>query len=244
MKIKIKHRWSEAILFAVEANNWRLAVEDGVKSGADLRGADLRGADLRDANLRGADLRVADLQGADLRGANLRDANLWGADLEGANLRGTNLRGANLRDADLRGADLEGADLEGADLEGAMLGEAKLQYADLLSIKHNFWAILLQAIPEVPTLRQALLDGKIDGSVYQGECSCLCGTIAKQRGLQSGRELAFADPNSQIELFVKSLRPGDTPNNNSIAHTVMAWIDEFQSLLSKGQSTVSSKMTL
>ena len=81
MKNEIAHRFSGAILFAVEAESWRLALEIAVKQGANLRGADLWGADLGDANLRGADLRDANLRGANLGGANLRGADLWDANL-------------------------------------------------------------------------------------------------------------------------------------------------------------------
>ena len=64
MKLEIVSRWSGAVLFSIETVRLKLAVELGVKSGADLRGADLRGAILSEANLRVADLRVADLSGA------------------------------------------------------------------------------------------------------------------------------------------------------------------------------------
>ena len=56
MKIEIKSRWNASILFSIETDSWKLAVEAAVKSGADLRGAYLRGADLRGADLGGADL--------------------------------------------------------------------------------------------------------------------------------------------------------------------------------------------
>ena len=84
MKISISHRFSGAVLCAVEAASWRLALEIAVKQRADLGGAYLRDADLRGADLRGADLGGADLRGADLRGADLRGANLGGADLGSA----------------------------------------------------------------------------------------------------------------------------------------------------------------
>ena len=59
MKFEIKNRWTGAILFTAETESSKLAVELGVKSGANLGGADLGGADLRDADLRSADLRGA-----------------------------------------------------------------------------------------------------------------------------------------------------------------------------------------
>jgi len=84
---EIKSRFTGKILFSLETESLKLAVEAAVKSRADLRGADLRGADLRnaylrDAYLRGADLRDADLRNAYLRGADLRDAYLRGAKIK------------------------------------------------------------------------------------------------------------------------------------------------------------------
>ena len=44
MKIEITHRVSGAVLFGVEAESWRCAVEIAVKQDANLRDADLGGA--------------------------------------------------------------------------------------------------------------------------------------------------------------------------------------------------------
>jgi len=112
--IEIKHRYTGAAIFTVEAETM---------CGADLRDADLRDADLRGANLRGADLRGADLRDANLCGAGLWGANLCGADLRDAGLWGANLCGADLRSANLRDADLWEANLRGADLRGAKITE-------------------------------------------------------------------------------------------------------------------------
>ncbi|SOE49095.1 pentapeptide repeat-containing protein [Orrella dioscoreae] len=138
MKHQIKNRFTGAVLFEADVPEGtesgiiaRVALEQSVAAGANLRDANLGGADLRDANLGGADLRGANLRGANLGGADLRDANLGGADLRGANLRGANLGGADLRDANLGGADLRGANLRGANLGGADLRDANLGGADL-----------------------------------------------------------------------------------------------------------------
>ncbi|KDC23021.1 pentapeptide repeat protein [Bordetella bronchiseptica E014] len=153
MKFEIKNRYTGAVLFTADVPDdtesgliARVALEQAVERGANLRGADLGGAYLRGADLRGADLGGADLGGANLGGAYLRGADLGGANLGGAYLRGADLRGADLGGAylgganlggaylggaDLRGADLRGADLGGADLGGANLGGAYLRGADL-----------------------------------------------------------------------------------------------------------------
>ena len=46
MKIEIKSRWTAGILFSVEAESLKMAVEMAVKQGANLGGAYLRGANL------------------------------------------------------------------------------------------------------------------------------------------------------------------------------------------------------
>ena len=93
MKIQIKNRYSNAVIFECDA-------PDGLESGLHVRHA----------------LETAVSSGANLSGANLSGADLSGADLRGANLNGANLSGANLSDANLSGANLRGADLSGADL--------------------------------------------------------------------------------------------------------------------------------
>ena len=80
IKIEIKHRWSDTVLFAHDAadNTLAITLAMALKASANLSGANLSGAYLRGAYLRGADLSGADLSGANLRGADLRGANLWG----------------------------------------------------------------------------------------------------------------------------------------------------------------------
>ena len=93
---QIKSRSDGRVLFSCEAETMLAALQQAVKSGANLDGADLRGANLRGADLRGADLRGANLRGANLDGANLFGANLYGANLDGADLYGADLRGAKI----------------------------------------------------------------------------------------------------------------------------------------------------
>lgn len=88
MKVEIKSRWDGRILFSVETENIKMALEAAVKSKADLSGAVLYRAYLSGADLSGANLSGADLSRADLSGANLYRANLSGAVLSGA--RGIN----------------------------------------------------------------------------------------------------------------------------------------------------------
>ena len=144
---------------------------------------------------------------------------------ERANLRFADLRGADLRGADLRGVNLSGADLRGADLRGVNLSGANLE-----PIKKDFFEILSRAVNEISYLEKAILEGKIDGSTYEGECACLCGTIEKAGNKSVGR-----DCSRPIERFFLSIKKGDTPENNQFSKIAMGWLQEFK--ISMGESS-------
>ncbi|PRY40836.1 pentapeptide repeat protein [Spirosoma oryzae] len=215
--IQIKHRYTGDVLFehSAEDNNLILTIREGIRQNANLRGANLSGANLSGANLSGANLSGADLSDADLSGADLSGANLSGADLSDADLSGADLSGADLSDADLRGADLSDADLSGADLR---------------TIKHDLFAVLLYAIHEVPGLLSALKEGRVNGSVYSGDCACLVGTLCNVRQVSietvklSGMPV---DSSSPIERWFLAIKPGETPDNSPIVKLTVEWIDEF-----------------
>src|SRR4029077_8279126 len=214
MKFEIKHRFSGSVLFSFETSSLKLAVEAAVGQGAYLKGAYLKGA-----YLKGADLKGADLEGADLEGANLEGAGLGGADLKGAYLKGADLKGAYLKGADLEGADLKGADLKGADLYGSKLENLPQDYINQCSRDILFILGCLKA--EVPALRKALVEGRVNGRVYEGECACLVGTLANADGglTKVCNAIPFYERGTHNfgESFFLNIREGDTPEKNSFA---------------------------
>ena len=141
--------------------------------------------------------------------------------------------------ADLSSANLSGANLSGADLSGAYLSGADLRSADLQPIKDDLFIVLLHSIHEIPFLKQAILDGKIDGSTYKGECACLSGTTFKGAEVNNGPQqkeredliMKCRDSNRPIERFFLGIKPGDTPENNQPAKLVIEWIEEFEKLI-------------
>ena len=138
-----------------------------------------------------------------------------------------NLRGAYLRDADLRDADLRGADLRGAYLRDADLRGADLRGADLLPIKADFIEVISQAPREVPALIDALKSGRVDGSTYLGECSCLVGTIARAQGcdVDSPQFNIPKDSSRPAERFFMAIRKGDTPETNPASKLALEWAE-------------------
>ena len=167
MKIEIKHRVTGSVLFAIETESWKLAVEAALKQQADLRYANLRYANLSSANLSSADLRSANLRSADLRSA-----------------------------------------------------------------KNDLWAVLCQQPREVSGLRLALIEGRVDGSTYEGECACLVGTIANvAECAYDALPVLKPDSNRPIELLFCAINKGDTPDTNPISKIAVEWIDEWSATI-------------
>ena len=69
--IQIKNRWTGDIIFESEKTTYKEAIEEAVKSKADLSKANLSWADLSNANLSNANLSWADLSNADLSDAKI-----------------------------------------------------------------------------------------------------------------------------------------------------------------------------
>ncbi len=200
-KIQIKSIFG-TVLFEFEKED--NTVKDTVVE-ANLRGANLTGADLSEANLTGADLSEANLSGADLNGA----------DLSGADLSGAGLRGANLSEADLRGASLYRADLRGTSLE-------KLPQSYINSASRDMLFIFEHLKSELPFLRDKLVKGEIDGNVYEGDCSCLVGTLANADRIPVDKVckvIPFYDKGTHNpgEAWFLNIHKGDTPENNAFA---------------------------
>lgn len=127
-------------------------------------------------------------------------------------------------EADGQRADLQGAYLQGADLRGAYL-----RGADLRPIKTDFFERLTLAKSEVAGLYDALMRGKIDGSAYEGECACFCGTIANLRK-EHHEEMTISlkpDSSSPTEKWFLAICKGDTPGSNVVADITREWIEDF-----------------
>ena len=131
---------------------------------------------------------------------------------------------ANLIDADLTDANLTDADLT----------RARMTRADLEPFKQDMIAEILRLPNEIEALRAAMIEGRIDGSTYSGECACLAGTLAKARGydhyngddIDLGTLTFHAVSFSPRERWFAMIRKGDTPETNQAAKIALGWLDE------------------
>lgn len=122
----------------------------------------------------------------------------------------------------------QGVDLSWAELSEAELSLAELSEADLSEAKKDFFKILSMAEEEIPTLRDKLLNGGVNGSCYEGECCCLVGTIANARGCAfNAVEGLTPDSHRPAERWFLVIRKGDTPENNPVCEITVGWIDEY-----------------
>lgn len=121
--------------------------------------------------------------------------------------------------ANLSGADLSGADLSGADLSG---------------FKNDFHSVLMFAPAEIAALRDKLVAGQVNGSVYEGDCACLLGTIANVRHCNY-HDLGALKPDSSrpAEIWFTCIRVGDTPEKSNVTKLTIEWLDEFVALASQ-----------
>ncbi len=98
------------------------------------------------------------------------------------------------------------------------------------SAKEDFLSkidILKKDSKELVGLLSALKKGRIDGSVYYGECSCFIGTIATIRDCDPW-DIPGLEPNpsSPTEILFTNIKKGDTPENNIFSKTIVGWLED------------------
>lgn len=126
------------------------------------------------------------------------------------------LKAAIAADSDLSDSDLSGSDLSGSDLD---------------QIKYDFFGHMLMQKHEIPALREKLIGGEIDGTCYEGKCSCFMGTIATAAHVHYENLNLKPNAYSATEKWFTGLKPRDTPENSSLASITLGWIDEFLELI-------------
>lgn len=90
--------------------------------------------------------------------------------------------------------------------------------------RDNIWQALDDAPETALAVRAALVNGRVNGHNYYGECRCLLGTIAQARG-------RVVDVNDTkyipAEMWFFDIQPGETPENNPHVATTVAWVDAW-----------------
>lgn len=100
-------------------------------------------------------------------------------------------------------------------------------------IRADFFDMIQPFQKERVGLRAALVEGRIEGTLYGGECCCLVGTIAKLGNHPNFDTIPNLAPDQTrpAELFAVAIHEGDTPENNPVSKQLIAWIDEFDAMV-------------
>ncbi|GFP29034.1 hypothetical protein HKBW3S33_02450, partial [Candidatus Hakubella thermalkaliphila] len=82
---------------------------------------------------------------------------------------------------------------------------------------------------ELPALRELLIEGRIDGTQYEGECACLIGSLAKIGGgiAKVCKAIPFYEKglHNPGEQWFYQIAVGDTPANSFFAKHAVELID-------------------
>jgi uncharacterized protein YjbI with pentapeptide repeats len=149
MKIEIKHRVTNQILFTHESENntTQRTVRAAIAARVELVGANFVGADLKSIDFSGINCAGADFDRTNVAGSNFAGTNLIGTSFIGANLDSTNFAGANLYGANFYKANLFGTDFSGANIVKTNFVEANLDGELLtktpLSLVNLRWNVLI-----------------------------------------------------------------------------------------------------
>jgi hypothetical protein len=101
------------------------------------------------------------------------------------------------------------------------------QLSLLDGIKADFHSILSHfTVEELSTLRQRLVEGRIDGNTYEGVNANLLGTLANLRS-EDYRDLSGITPDfyRSGEVWFLLIKVGDTQENSSLVDLTIQWID-------------------
>jgi hypothetical protein len=117
------------------------------------------------------------------------------------------------------------------------------EFEELLTeAKADFMEVCSKFPNEVGALRRAIIDGRINGSLYGGPCACLKGTLANAkwgvlpRVFAAGEKYdmerleAFGipcDSDLPAEKFFYLIMQGDTPETCEFSAIALGWCDEF-----------------
>jgi hypothetical protein len=135
---------------------------------------------------------------------------------------------ATIKTLDSSQATIKTRDSSQATIKTLGSSQATIETWESANIRDDLWAVLCSYPSEILTLREALLAGLINGKVYEGDCACLVGTIAKTQGVHF-KYLKSIKPNGNrpAELWFWNIKTGDTPSTNKFSALALKWIDEL-----------------
>ena len=214
MKFEIKHAWENEIRFSIEGDNWKLAFEAAVK--------------------RGQSFDACDLSGKDFTGVQIKYGEFYNSKFYNSKFDNSKFYNSKFYNSKFYNSKFDNSKFDNSKFDNSTFDKksfAGLPSAWLIQCRDDLWSVLLTVPAEVAFLRKALMDGKVNGSSYTGECACLVGTISHARKCDI-YSLGILKPNASrpAEQFFLNIREGGTPKKNPFAKLAVDWIDQWVEL--------------
>ena len=100
MKIEIRHRYTNEVIYSCEAKTIREAVQKAVKENVSLSNSDLSNSNFRNSDLRNSILRNSDFTNSDFTNSILRNSDLRNSDFRNSILTNSDLSNSDLSNSE------------------------------------------------------------------------------------------------------------------------------------------------
>ena len=211
-KFDVLNRWTGKVAFPAE-----IEVKDGMTRGWKLRLA------VAWAIANSVHCHSLDLSGADFSGYHCPD---------GSSFDGSSFDGSRFVDSIFDGSIFDGSSFVRSSFVDSSFVDSSFVRSSFDGedeAKEDFMRIMAWAEAEIPAVICALKEGRVNGSVYAGECSCLVGTIATARGVDVNMLEQNGDRPAERWFMMISTgdKPGDQSPGGYASARAVEWAEEY-----------------
>ena len=251
-KFNVHNRWTGEVAFTAEievtsdmSRGWqlRLAVVWALANSVPCTDLNLNGADFTGwkcpegsrfvcsrfdgSSFDGSRFDGSSFDGSRFVGSSFVGSSFVGSSFDGSRFVGSSFDGSSFVGSSFVGSSFDGSRFVGSSFDGSsFVGSSFDGEGDA---KQDFLSIISDARDEIAGLIAALRDGRINGSVYSGDCACLVGTIANLRGVDV--RTLHCDSSRPAEKWFLMISEGDRPGYSSpggyASGKALEWAEEY-----------------
>ena len=144
-------------------------------------------------------------------GCDFTHSSLYAATFRNCNFNNSDFTVCDLFKTIFHNCDFSNSSFTSCSLLSTLFDNCNLQDANLTPIRDDVWAVLDTSPHEVPVLRTALLEGRVDGNDYP--------RVAPGRVTPGDHRPA--------ERFFNGIKPGDSPDTNPVLAIALGWVNEW-----------------
>ena len=170
--------------------------------------------------------------GSHFVGSHFVRSSFIGSRFDGSRFIGSHFDGSRFVRSSFIGSHFVGSHFDGSRFVGSHFDGSRFdgsRFDGEGDAKQDFLSIISDARDEIAGLIAALRDGRINGSVYSGDCACLVGTIANLRGVDV--RTLHCDSSRPAEKWFLMISEGDKPGYSSpggyASGKALEWAEEY-----------------